>query len=39
LLLVRELDERLGFGALIERHLADAREKNIQLPLADLVRQ
>ena len=39
LLLVRELDERLGFGALIERHLADARGKNTQLPLADLVRQ
>jgi len=28
LLLVRELDEQLGFGALIERHLADARGKN-----------
>ena len=28
LLLVRELDERLGFGALIERHWADARGKN-----------
>jgi hypothetical protein len=39
LLLVRELDERLGFGALIERHLADARGKNTQLPLTDLVRQ
>jgi Transposase DDE domain group 1 len=39
LLLVRELDERLGFGELIERHLADARGKNTQLPLADLVRQ
>jgi Transposase DDE domain group 1 len=39
LLLVRELDERLGLGALIERHLADARGKNTQLPLADLVRQ
>ena len=25
LLLVRELDERLGFGELIERHLADVR--------------
>ena len=34
-----ELDERLGFGELIERHLADARGKNIQLPLADLLRQ
>jgi len=39
LLLVRELDERLGFGALIERHLAAARGKNTQLPLTDLVRQ
>jgi hypothetical protein len=39
LLLVRELDERLGFGELIERHLTDARGKNTQLPLADLVRQ
>jgi hypothetical protein len=36
LVLVRELDERLGFGELIERHLADARGKNTQLPLADL---
>src|SRR5271169_6220635 len=39
LLLVRELDERLGLGALIQRHLADARGKNTQLPLTDLVRQ
>ena len=39
LLLVRELDERLGFGELMERHLTDARGKNTQLPLADLVRQ
>src|ERR1700730_711231 len=39
LLLVRELDERLGLGELIERHLADARGKNTQLPLADLLRQ
>jgi hypothetical protein len=39
LLLVRELDERLGFGELIERHLTDGRAKNTQLPLADLVRQ
>ena len=39
LLLVRELDERLGFGALIERHLTDARGKNTQLPLTDLLRQ
>jgi len=39
LLLVRELDERLGLGELIERHLTDARGKNTQLPLTDLVRQ
>ena len=38
-LLLVELDERLGFGALIERRLADARGKNTQLPLTDLVRQ
>ena len=36
---MRELDERLGFGELIERHLTDARGKNTQLPLTDLVRQ
>ncbi len=39
LLLVRELDERLGFGELIKRHLTDERARNTQLPLADLVRQ
>src|SRR5665811_680288 len=39
LVLVRELDERLGFGELIERHLADARGKNTQLPLAELLTQ
>jgi Transposase DDE domain group 1 len=39
LLLVRELDERLGLGELIERHLTDRRAKNTQLPLTDLVRQ
>jgi hypothetical protein len=39
LLPVRKLDERLGFGELIERHLTDGRGKNAQLPLADLVRQ
>ena len=39
LVLVRELDERLGFGELIARHLADSRGKNAQLPLADLLRQ
>jgi hypothetical protein len=39
LLLVRELDERLGFGELIERYLTDDRAKNTQLPMTDLVRQ
>ncbi len=40
LILVRELDERLGFGELITRHLSDSRRgKNTQLPLADLFRQ
>jgi hypothetical protein len=39
LLLVRELDERLAFGELIEQHLTDGRGKNTQLPLTDLVRQ
>ena len=39
LVLVRELDERLGVGELIKRHLADSRGKNRQLPLADLLRQ
>src|SRR5256712_4741351 len=40
LLLPRELDERLGLGALIERHLADPRTgHNRQFPLPDLFRQ
>jgi hypothetical protein len=40
LILVRELDERLGFGELIERHLKDSRRgKNTQFPFADLLRQ
>ena len=39
LILVRELDERLGFRELIEQHLIDCRAKNTQLPLADLLRQ
>ena len=40
LILVRELDERLGFGDLIAQHLTDSRRgKNTQLPLPDLVRQ
>jgi len=39
LVLVRVLDERLEFSDLIARHLTDARAKNTQLPLADLLRQ
>jgi hypothetical protein len=40
LMVVRELDERLGFSELIEQHLIDSRRgKNTQLPLADLLRQ
>ncbi|MGD0000619.1 MAG: IS1380 family transposase [Bryobacteraceae bacterium] len=40
LILVRELDERLGFGELIAQHLTDSRRgRNTQLPLADLLRQ
>ena len=37
LLLTREMDERLGLGALIEQHLADPRTgHHRQFPLADL---
>ena len=40
LILARELDERLGFGELIQQHLTDSRRgKNTQFPLADLLRQ
>src|SRR5262249_39596495 len=39
LILVRELDGRLGFSDLIAHHISDPRGKNIQFPLADLVRQ
>jgi len=40
LLLVRELDERLGLGKLIDEHLTDTRQgENKKFPLADLVRQ
>jgi hypothetical protein len=40
LIMVRELDERLGFGDLIAQHLTDPRPgKNTQLLLADLLRQ
>ncbi len=39
LILVRELDERLGFGELIELYLTDSRGKNAQFCFADLLRQ
>ena len=40
LLLIRELDERLGLGKLIDEHLTDTRQgENKKFPLADLVRQ
>src|SRR5712691_81751 len=40
LILVRELDERFGFGNLIAQHLSDSRRgTNRRLPLADLLRQ
>ena len=37
LILVRELDERLGFGELIARHLTDSRGKNAQLKACPLL--
>jgi len=40
LLLVRELDERLGLSSLITQNIMDHRRgKNTQLPLPDLLRQ
>ncbi len=37
---MRELDERLGFGELIQQHLTDShRGKNTQFPFAGLLRQ
>jgi len=39
LILVRELDDRLGFGELIEQYLTDSRAHNVRLPFADLLRQ
>ena len=38
LILVRELDERLGLGELIDEHLSDSRQGK-QFTLADLLRQ
>jgi hypothetical protein len=39
LIVVRELDERVGLSELIEGHLADSRGTRRPLPLADLLRQ
>ena len=39
LILVRELDQRLGLSELIGEHLTDHRAPNSRLPLADLSRQ
>ena len=39
LILVRELDERLGFGELIVQHLSDSRANNARFSFADLLRQ
>ena len=39
LILVRELDERLGFGKLAAQHLTDPRANNARLSFADLLRQ
>ena len=39
LILVRELDERLGFSDLIAQYITDPRDKNTQFPLTDLVQQ
>src|ERR1019366_1839380 len=39
LILVRELDERLGFGELIEQYLTDPRANNSRFFFADLLRQ
>ena len=40
LILIRELDERLGLATLISEHLSDSRQGlNTQFSLADLLRQ
>jgi hypothetical protein len=39
LILVRELDDRLGFGKLIDQHLTDSRANNARFPFANLLRQ
>ncbi len=37
--LVRELDERLGFGGFIEEHMTDLRANNARFSVADLLPQ
>ena len=39
LILVRELDERLGFSELIDEHLTDSRANDARFSFADLLRQ
>ncbi len=39
LILVRELDERLGCSELIDEHLTDSRANNARFSFADLLRQ
>lgn len=39
LILVRELDQRLGFSELIDEHLTDSRVNNARFSFADLRRQ
>jgi len=39
LILVRELDEHLGLGELIEQYLTHSRARNARLPFADLPQQ
>ena len=39
LILVRELDERLGCSELIDEHLTDSRANNARFSFTDLVRQ
>jgi hypothetical protein len=40
LILARELDERLGLSALMQRYLIESRHgRKVQLPLSDLLRQ
>jgi len=38
-ILIRELDERLGFGELVEEYLTDAHAQSARPPFAELLRQ